>query len=589
MKNMKVRKKLTGSFAIVLLLLIIAVVISLYTFAETKRQINYFYSEPYEVKEKAATVKENFEAMQKYTFRAIASTDPTITEASITSAKECDTLIKEALPVIEEFLDDQQLADEIESYMTKLEEHWGIVLGLVGEGKNTEASAYMEEKTMPEIERASECLAAISSSTNQKGETLLKQIDASEVRAMIFMLVLGIIGVIASVILSVSLGRNISRPLEELKAAANEMAEGNLGVSISYKSKDEIGQVAESMQNMIYTLNAYITDIRRAMALMAGGDLRIVPEVEFKGDFTNLKDSIVSVVFSLNDALEEIHDASVQVDIGSDQVAAGATILSQGSTEQASAAMQLAARIDDVSVHVKENADSVKNASINAELIGKEMAQSNEKMQRMNHAMKAISENSSEIGKIIKTIEDIAFQTNILALNAAVEAARAGTAGKGFAVVAQEVRNLATKSAEASKNTSALIEASILAVGEGTKIAEDTAEELNAISADVNNIVKEIEAISRTSGEQAAAIAEVTGGIDQISAVIQTNSATAQESAAASEELSAQAQVLSNLVERFTLIEKGVKDKGNPISQPKQQRKPAESIDLRKPDMIQKY
>ena len=214
---------------------------------------------------------------------------------------------------------------------------------------------------------------------------------------------------------------------------------------------------------------------------------------------------------------------------------------------------ELAATINEISNRVKQNADNAQQANAMAGSVSTEMNVSNEKMQRMIQAMGDISNCSSEIGKIIKTIEDIAFQTNILALNAAVEAARAGTAGKGFAVVADEVRNLASKSAEASQNTSALIENSLKAVENGTKIADETAQNLLQAVNDVNEMTNIIGQISEASSNQADAISQITMGIDQISSVVQTNSATAEESAAASEELSSQSQIMRSLVGRFRL------------------------------------
>ena len=227
--------------------------------------------------------------------------------------------------------------------------------------------------------------------------------------------------------------------------------------------------------------------------------------------------------------------------------------MSQGATEQASSIQELAASITEISNQVNQNAENAENASKKATNVGDQIISSNEHMQEMTSAMKEISEKSSQIGKIIKTIEDIAFQTNILALNAAVEAARAGEAGKGFAVVADEVRSLASKSAEASKDTSLLIEGSIQAVNKGTEIADITASQLLEVVSGAKDIVTTIDNIANASKQQANSVRQVTVGVDQISSVVQTNSATAEESAAASEELSGQAQILKELVNRFRL------------------------------------
>ncbi len=263
--------------------------------------------------------------------------------------------------------------------------------------------------------------------------------------------------------------------------------------------------------------------------------------------------SFRGIAEKLNDTMMQISQSASQVASGSEQVSNGAQALSQGATQQASSVEELAATINEISDKVNQNADSARQANKKAGSVSAEMNVSNEKMQQMIEAMGDITNCSNEIGKIIKTIEDIAFQTNILALNAAVEAARAGSAGKGFAVVADEVRNLASKSAEASQNTSALIENSLKAVENGTHIADETARSLLQAVNDVSEMTAIIGQISEASSLQADSIAQITMGIDQISSVVQTNSATAQESAAASEELSSQSQLMKSLVGRFKL------------------------------------
>jgi len=245
--------------------------------------------------------------------------------------------------------------------------------------------------------------------------------------------------------------------------------------------------------------------------------------------------------------------SSEQVSSGSEQVSNGAQALAQGATEQASSIEELSATITEIASNVKLNATSAADASIKVNHVSSELDVSNQNMQDMIAAMSKISDSSSQIGKIIKAIEDIAFQTNILALNAAVEAARAGAAGKGFAVVADEVRNLASKSAEAANNTTALIENSIKEVENGTKIADQTATALKKVVLEATAVSNTVTLISQASNEQANSINQITLGVDQISSVVQTNSATAEESAAASEELSGQAQILKSLVGKFKL------------------------------------
>ncbi len=373
--------------------------------------------------------------------------------------------------------------------------------------------------------------------------------------AMIALSVVMALVIVIGIMFAVVVIRGIQRPIAEIEVAATKMAQGDLDVEIQYKSKDELGQLAEQIRELVRKLGVIIDDENKFLAKMASGDFTVDTqcEAEYIGGFHPLLVSFRMIANQMNDTVAQITESAEQVANGSEQVSNGAQALSQGATEQASSVEELAATINEISTKVKETAENTQQANSMANAVGEEINSSNTKMNDMIQAMDDISNSSTEIGKIIKTIEDIAFQTNILALNAAVEAARAGSAGKGFAVVADEVRNLASKSAEASKNTAALIENSIKAVENGTRIAAETASSLNHVVESAKEITAVIDKISEASSNQASAISQVTLGIDQISSVVQTNSATAQESAAASEELSSQSQLMKNLVEKFKL------------------------------------
>ena len=272
---------------------------------------------------------------------------------------------------------------------------------------------------------------------------------------------------------------------------------------------------------------------------------------DYVGEFAKMKTAMQNISKTLTATLTQINLAADRVSTGSDQISGGAQALSQGATEQASSIQELSATITDIAEHVKSNAANAEQSSKMANELEREIVLSNDQMQQMISSMHEISNTSNEIGKIIKTIEDIAFQTNILALNAAVEAARAGAAGKGFAVVADEVRNLAGKSADAAKNTTALIEKSIKAVESGVLIADKTAQSLTTVVSSARTVTGNIDKISAATKEQASSISEISMGVEQVSSVVQTNSATAEESAAASQELSSQAQMLKTLAGRF--------------------------------------
>lgn len=383
--------------------------------------------------------------------------------------------------------------------------------------------------------------------------------------AMILVLVIMAVCILLAAFFLFRLSNAIAAPIHLCVERIQLLAKGDLKTGVpEIRSKDETRLLADATRTIVTTMDGIVSDVSYGLSEMANGNFAVESNAQelYVGNFRPIHDAIAKIINQLSHTLLQINQSSDQVSSGSGQVAAGAQALSQGATEQASSVEELAATINEISGQVKRNADSALEANQKASHVGEEAGESNTRMQDMLQAMNDISKSSGEIGKIIKTIEDIAFQTNILALNAAVEAARAGAAGKGFAVVADEVRNLASKSAEASKNTTVLIENSLRAVENGTTIAGDTAHSLESVVNGVREVQKTISEISAASSEQAASISQVTLGIDQISSVVQTNSATAEQSAAASQELSSQAQILKDLISNFKL-----RDLDDPIPQ----------------------
>lgn len=367
-----------------------------------------------------------------------------------------------------------------------------------------------------------------------------------------FGLIIFIIGIFVTSIIA----KKMADPIKAASERLIKLSQGNLSDEVEeFKPKDEIGDLTRALAKTVQTWRDYIGDISTSLAELDKGNLKFDIDMEYVGDFAPIKESFQHTIQKLNDTFRKLNMSAEEVASGSEQVASGAQALAQGTTEQASSVEELAATINEIHTHVAHNAENAKQTSDKALLTVEELEIGKKQMKQMISAMNQINDSSSEISKIIKTIEDIAFQTNILALNAAVEAARAGSAGKGFAVVADEVRNLASKSAEASKNTATLIEATVQSVQEGAGIANQTSESLDRIVVSSEEAAKLVQEISTASQEQAASIAQVTQGIDQISSVVHTNSATSEESAAASEELSSQAQFLMNLVKQFKIKE----------------------------------
>lgn len=426
---------------------------------------------------------------------------------------------------------------------------------LAAAGKTEEAIAVMISDLDPnydEMVTHMQNVMDIMMEDAQATSDALTQQSATSLTIVIAIIAIAIVvGIVFGILISKGISGPIKSIMNRLKAAVDE---GDMHTPVEiFDSKDETGELSRAMSTFFNSIGGLLSDQGRVLTAMAEGDFTQSLTLTFVGDFTAAETSVAAIQKAMNETLGKISQSSEQVATGATQVSNGAQELAQGTTEQATTVSELADTLTQAADGIKENAKSAEEVSQRVQQVGQEMFESNEKMQQMIDAMQQISDSSSKIGNIIKTIEDISFQTNILALNAAVEAARAGAAGQGFAVVADEVRNLASKSAEASKNTASLIETSIKAVEHGSQIANDTANSLLAAVEGTNEVVEKINQISEGTKAQSLAVEEISTGVDQISTVVQTNSATSEESAAASEELSGQAQMMKDLVARFKL------------------------------------
>lgn len=376
---------------------------------------------------------------------------------------------------------------------------------------------------------------------------------AMATQTMIFLGILFTVAIVLTSLITRSVLKNISIPMQYIIESAKEISHGNLEFESEYHSENEFGIIADYFRTMSKYLNDVVSDIAYMLKKLGEGDFTVEPRIDYIGNFAPIKESIHDIKSNLSFTLMHLERTSEILARNSEQMSHGAQALSEGSIDQASTIQELAASITTISEQVSDNASHADDVNTKVNQVNEKILNTNNRMNDMIKANEQISIKSKEISNIINIIEDIASQTNLLALNASIEAARAGETGKGFAVVANEVKNLAEQSSEAAQNTAQLISDTLTSVDNGVSIADNTAKYLTTVAEEIKEVVAIADKISNSSSEQASAIQHITMGVDQISDVIQTNSATAQESAASSEELSSQAQTLKMLVEDFKL------------------------------------
>lgn len=496
-------------------------------------------------------------------YKHVISTDAKDMDEINTELDEAVVSFEEQFAAYEEVISndtDRKLLEEIKS-------QWESYLAL-GE-KMVEQSTKMQTEdaleilhgeSMEKFDALTAKLLELVEFNRTSGNEANKAADIAYLYAQKITIISLIVISLLAIVVSILIVRGITGPVKEIDNVARKIADGQLNESIEYKSKDELGTLAVNFNKTVTRLRDYVNyigEISNVLEDIANGNLDFNLVYDYAGEFAKVKAALENISDSLNNTLSQINQSAEQVASGSEQVASGSQALSQGATEQASSIEELAASLNQISNQVRETSENADTARDKTNDAGKAVNLCNGQMEEMVAAMQDINTKSTEIAKIIKTIEDIAFQTNILALNAAVEAARAGAAGKGFAVVADEVRTLAGRSSEASKDTADLIEGASRAVEKGMTIADETAQSLLTVVEGAQEVAEIVDKISEAAKEQAGSVAEVTQGVDQISSVVQTNSATAEEAAAASEELSGQSQILKSLVGRFKLKNSG--------------------------------
>ena len=422
---------------------------------------------------------------------------------------------------------------------------------LLEAGQDEKVLAVFADEYLPRSNEVRVVLTEVVDRASEETEASIAAEHRSNHRIITMLVLLSVVCISATIFICIIITRNIVRPINEVKEAANTISNGKLNISLRYRSRDELGQLADDIRHTAQVLYSYVSEIQSGLTALGNGRLNYQSDVEFKGDFVAVSNGLKEISRLLRSSLQQINNSAEQVSLGAEQVSNSSQVLAQGASEQAGSIEELAVSINEIAESVKNNADSAVDSSRQAALVGQKLEECDGQMESLVNTIHEVKNNSGQITGIVRQIEDIAFQTNILALNAAVEAARAGEAGRGFSVVAEEVRRLATKTTGASKLTAELVEKNSDAVSDGMEAVNLTAQTLKDSVEGARQVSRNMDKISETSVQQADAITQIRRSVELISEIVQGNSATSEESAAASEELSAQAQILKELVEKF--------------------------------------
>ena len=553
-KNMSIKKSLIVGFGTTIIVSALIIIASLIMMNMQKSAYSDIIDRYVAANEKASECRIDYNIAARGLRDAVLSGDMSNLDTATKKMSDLEaaiTALSESFP-----MDDRTQLNNFINTMTE----WGEEAQKIVQSARTdreEAVPLIVNNCSPKLAAAATAGDNLAAQLQAGQAKIIEQQNTSSTIGMVVIIAVMVMANLVVMLMATKIIRSIVEPSNQVRNALVGFSQGDLSIPVNFTGRNELGEMCDALRTSQQVLNSVIQDISATTGQMAKGNFDVELTATFPGDLAPIQTSVNQFVVRMSDTITNIAQSATQVSAGSEQVSNSSQSLAQGATQQASAVEELAATINEISTSSKQTAASAEEARVSVGQAGDQVDTSNEYVKQLNVAMTNISTSSEEIGKIIATIENIAFQTNILALNAAVEAARAGTAGKGFAVVADEVRNLASKSDEAAKATKDLIENSITAVHEGADVVDKVTESLEKTTVLTSGVVKLMDQVTEAVESQTTAIAQITEGIDQISAVVQTNSATSEECAAASEELSSQANIMHQLMAEFHVGSKG--------------------------------
>lgn len=554
--DLKFQDKFKVAFRKIIALAGIAVVALTITLCAAIFGIHRTYNVLYQQQRIQGEIRIDIQALSKAYLWALSATTDEVRQEQLEKASSKYADFAANLNELEKLYSGSVSMKDVETHLAAVEANGKQLEGLFASGEDDATIfTYFNDVLYPSIDVVAGDLKVVSSETTTMGATLYHAI----------LLIVGV-GVVVTVLSIIALTRYIidvekkltmaiSKPVNEITAAAKSMAEGNTHIVIDYTSSDELGELAKDLDRSTSISEQVIEDLSNTLDRVSSGDFTEGsqnPEV-YCGDYIQLRDAIDNIVNKLSDTLQQVKESSGMVSQGADNMHDGAAGLAEGATDQAAAIEQLTASVQTVTEQTTRMAESAKHGADMVQEVGRNVTEGSERMNDVTAAMERITQASKEIEQISQTIQSISSQTQLLSLNASIEAARAGEAGRGFAVVAEEISNLANESSNAVQSTQDLVNDALHEIANGNAVVMATQEALQRVQESVDEVVAIINETGTIAEHQARSMNEINSGLEQISDVIQNNTATAQESSAVSMELSEQSNNLNNLINQFQI------------------------------------